>query len=98
MSLSFSKWKWKSQVWWHTPVIPAHGKHRQMDLHEFKASLVYKENSKTASASQRSPVSKNKNKNKIKQEQRRCGPCTRRTFEWQQSQALHRVVQLLLHS
>lgn len=31
--------------WWHTPLIPAL---RQMDLSEFKASLVYEASSRTA--------------------------------------------------
>ena len=28
--------------WWHTPLIPALGRQRQVDLCEFEASLVYK--------------------------------------------------------
>ena len=28
--------------WWHTPLIPALGRRRQVDLCEFEASLVYK--------------------------------------------------------
>jgi hypothetical protein len=35
-------------------------------ISEFKASLVYKVNSRTARATQRNPVLKNKNKNKTK--------------------------------
>jgi hypothetical protein len=30
--------KFKSQGWWHTPLIPALGKQRQVDLYQFKAS------------------------------------------------------------
>ena len=29
------------QVWWCTPSVPSLARQRQMDLHEFKASLVY---------------------------------------------------------
>ena len=32
----------KARVWWYRPLIPALGRQRQMDLCEFKASLVYK--------------------------------------------------------
>jgi hypothetical protein len=28
-------------MWWHTPLVPAFGKQKQVDLCEFKASLVY---------------------------------------------------------
>ena len=28
--------------WWHTPLIPALGRQRQLDLCEFKASLVFR--------------------------------------------------------
>ena len=46
------------------PLIPALGRQRQMDLCEFKASLVYKVSSKTArTVSQRNPVSKNNSNN-----------------------------------
>ena len=37
-----------------------------MDLCEFEASLVYRVSSRTARATQRSPVSKKKTKQKIK--------------------------------
>jgi hypothetical protein len=50
----------------HT-LMPALGKQRQINLCEFKASLVYRVNSKTAKATQRNSVSKNKTKqNKTK--------------------------------
>jgi hypothetical protein len=48
-----------SRVWWHTPLAPALGRQRQMDLLEFEASLAYKASSRTARATQRNPVSKN---------------------------------------
>ena len=49
------------------PLIPALGKQRQVDLYEFKSSLVYKESSKTAWAvTQRNSVLKNQNKKKEK--------------------------------
>jgi hypothetical protein len=35
------------QVWYHTPLIPAPGRQGQMDLCEFKASLVYIVSSRT---------------------------------------------------
>jgi hypothetical protein len=39
------------------PLIPALGKQRQADLCEFKASLVYRADSRTARAIQKNPVS-----------------------------------------
>ena len=36
--------------WWHTPLILAPKRQRQMDLCEFKASLVYKVSFRTAGA------------------------------------------------
>ena len=44
-------------------LISALGRQRQANLHEFKASLVYRVSSRTARAIQRYSV-KNKNKNK----------------------------------
>ena len=44
-------------VCWHTPLISALGKQRQVDLCEFEASLVCIANSRTAMATQRNPVS-----------------------------------------
>ena len=39
------------------PLIPAHGRQRQVDLCEFEASLVYRASSRTARAvTQRNPV------------------------------------------
>jgi hypothetical protein len=31
-----------SQAWWRMPLIPAPGRQRQADLHEFEVSLVYR--------------------------------------------------------
>ena len=43
------------------PLIPAFGRLRQVDLCEFKASLVYRVSSRTArTVTQRNTVSKNK--------------------------------------
>jgi hypothetical protein len=43
---------------------------RQMDLCEFKVSLVYKVSSRTARATQRNPVSKKKKKIKKEEEEK----------------------------
>jgi hypothetical protein len=54
-----------SWAWWNRPLIPALGRQRQADfrqISEFKASLVYKVSSRTASTIQRNPVSKNQTK------------------------------------
>ena len=32
----------KSQMWWHMPLIPAPGRQKQVDLHEFEVSRVHK--------------------------------------------------------
>jgi hypothetical protein len=53
----------------HTSLIPALGRQRQADS-EFQASLVYRVSSRTARATQRSPVSK-KTKNKTKQNKKK---------------------------
>jgi len=34
--------------WWHIPLVPALGRHRQADLCELEASLVYRASSRTA--------------------------------------------------
>jgi hypothetical protein len=59
----------QSRAWWHTPLIPALGRQRQVN---FEASLVYGlqcefQDSQTARTTQRNPVSKNKQKNKKNQ-------------------------------
>jgi methyltransferase-like protein len=56
------KKKYVTGQWWHMPLILALGRKRQADS-EFKASLVYRVNSRIARALQRNSVSKNKNKN-----------------------------------
>ena len=49
------------------PLIPALGKQRQADLHEFKVSLVYRVSSRTENkATQRNHVLKNQKEKKIK--------------------------------
>ena len=45
--------------WGSTPLLPALERQKQADLCEFKASLVYRESSRTARATQKSPVLKN---------------------------------------
>jgi hypothetical protein len=39
--------------WWSKPLIPAPGRQRQVDLCEFKASLVYRVSPRTGRATQR---------------------------------------------
>jgi len=53
---------WVTGLWWPTPLIPELRRQRQAELCEFKASLVYRVNSRTAKAMQRNPVSKRKKK------------------------------------
>jgi hypothetical protein len=61
-------------------LIPALWRQRQADLCEFEASLVYQISSRTARATQRTPVSKqnktkqNKNKNKNKSKSKQIKP------------------------
>ena len=47
---------------WHTPLIPAPGRQRQVELCEFQASLVYRVGSKTARVTQRNPILKQTSK------------------------------------
>ena len=54
--ISFKKTSLAGQWWW-TPLIPACGRQRQVDLW-IEASLVYRWSSRTAQATQRNPVSK----------------------------------------
>lgn len=51
-----------ARQWWHTPLIPALGRQRQVTLNEFKVSLVYNASSTTARI--RNPVLKKQNKTK----------------------------------
>jgi hypothetical protein len=37
-------------MWWHKPFIPAFGRQRQVNLYEFKASLIFIANSRPAKA------------------------------------------------
>ena len=50
-------------MWWHMPLILILGRQRQVDLCQFKASLVYFENSETPRVIER-PCLKNKTKTK----------------------------------
>ena len=36
--------------WWRTPLIPALRRQKQPDLHEFEASLIYRDSSRTSTA------------------------------------------------
>jgi hypothetical protein len=47
------KLKSRGWAWWHTHLIPALKRQRQVGLSEFQASLVYRENSKIARATQK---------------------------------------------
>ena len=51
---------------WRTPLIPAFGRQRQVDLCEFEASLVYRVSSRTDRVTQRNSVLKNKQAKKKK--------------------------------
>lgn len=57
-----------SQVWQHTPFVPAAGRPRRTDLQELQASLVHRASSRTIRAEQRNPVLK---KRKRKEERER---------------------------
>ena len=48
------------QQCWHTPLIPALRRQRQVDVYEFEASLVYRSSSRTARATQKNPALKKK--------------------------------------
>ena len=50
-----------SQVWWCSPLMPAPGRQKQSELCEFEATLVYRDNSRTAKATQKNPVLNNNN-------------------------------------
>jgi hypothetical protein len=50
----------KSQVWWHTPIIPALGRPRQED-YKFKASLGYRAKSFLKNKHNSKKFKKNKN-------------------------------------
>ena len=53
--------------WWHTPLIPALGRQRQVDLCEFETSLVYRGSSKIGSKATEKPcLEKTKQTNKQK--------------------------------
>jgi hypothetical protein len=62
MSEKLFKKKNAARQWWRTPLIPALGSlgGRGRWISEFKTSLVYIVNSRTARAIQRNPVSKKK--------------------------------------
>jgi hypothetical protein len=66
LASGLERWSWLKEhagrAWWHTPLIPALGRQRQVS--EFEVSLVYKVSSRTARAIQRNPVSKNQKKKK----------------------------------
>ena len=51
--------------WWCTPSMSALGRQRQMNLCEFKASLVSRASFRTVRATQRNPVSKTKQTKKL---------------------------------
>jgi hypothetical protein len=71
-----------SRAWWRTPLIPALGRQRQVDLlsSEFEASLVYKVSSRTARAIQRNTVSKKKKKWKKKKKKEHTDPVSHGAF------------------
>ena len=53
--------------WWCLPLIPVLGRQRQVDLYEFKDSLVYEVSSQAARATQ-TLFEKNKNNNNNKRQ------------------------------
>ena len=51
--------------WWYTPLIPALGRQRHVDLCEFETNLVYRVSSMTVRAvTQKNPILKNNKTNK----------------------------------
>ena len=52
--------------WWCTALIPALGRQRQVDVHEFEAILVYQVTSRTGSKTTEKPCLKQANKQKQK--------------------------------
>ena len=52
-------------MWWRRPLILALGRQRQVDLCEFKASLVYRASSRTAEATGRPCLEKTEKKKKL---------------------------------
>jgi hypothetical protein len=58
------------QTWWCTPLIPALGRQRQVDLCEFEASLLYKVSYRTARATQKNQKERKKKRKKEKKEVR----------------------------
>jgi hypothetical protein len=57
--------------WWCTPLISAPRRQRQAHLCEFKASLVYRMNSRTAKVTQRNPILKTKEEEDEEKEERK---------------------------
>ena len=55
-----------AELWWHTPLIPALRRQRQVDFYEFKASLVYRVSSRIA----RRTLSQKKRKKKRRREKK----------------------------
>ena len=41
--------------WWRTPLIPALGRQRQVDLYEFETSLIYRASSRTGTKTTEKP-------------------------------------------